>query len=365
LLGCIILATCDSKIAQAQETTNSVGRSFDRLPTLSQSITGVSTGGVLDAGLEPTLSPGITTFSTSSPEAFDTGTVINNGTQTSGGITATYDFFTAGGAFDTTEAGSTISTGEPFPGDPDFTIVASFSDTTDGNATTGGAPTTSTQTPDNVSLNNYVVHGFSFSEPVDLIDFRIGDLDFDHDDIGGVEDDDYHDAVALVIESPDGTLSSITAPGSGVGSNVETYDASINADPNFSGNSRLAIPDFSASGLTDLVPYRNSDNANTGAPNFLPSDDLTAVSYGVVTNVTSFYVLYWSERNPLGGADTSDLQGIAIDATFLAASTTAVPFKLSTSTLFMGLLPFLFLRCYKRRRLRNKIVNQGSVGSGR
>lgn len=355
LAGTAVAIAC-GEAASAQEA----GRAFNRLPSLPQNVT---SGGVLEASFEPTVSD-VTTFATStSPEVFDTGTVVNAGTQTSGGITATYDFFTAGSGLDTTQfGGSTLNTGDPFPGDTDFTLFAQFSDVNDGNAFTNGLPTTSIETPDTVSLNNYVVHGFSFSEPIDLLDFRVGDLDFDHDDIGGTETDDYHDAIALVVQNPDGTFTSIAAPDAGIGSSIETYEASINADPDFSGNGTLPIPDFSAEGLTDLVPYRNSDNANPGVPPFLPSDDSVAVSYGTVTNISAFYVLYWSER--LGtGADAADLQGISLDATFLAASTSVVPFDFSTSALFAGLLPFLSLGIYKRfRRQRTDAVVKDGAG---
>lgn len=249
----------------------------------------------------------------------NTGNLINNGPQTGDGITVNYTQTRAGTGLDTSQCCTPSNvTGEPFPGDTDFTLLAGYSDVNDGNAFQDAArtiPTGNTDTPAFVDVDNYVNYNFSFSQPVDLTDFRIGDLDFDHD----AEDDSYHDGITVIAQSPDGSFSVVS--GGVVGSNLETYSATLVNNPDTG-------PDYLGNGISALVPYRNIDNSNAGVGSFIPSDDTVAVNYdSALQNISAVNVLYWSERNAVS-ANVSDLQGIAITGE-IQVSATEVPFEFS------------------------------------
>jgi len=258
----------------------------------------------------------------------NTGDLINNGPQTGDGITVTYSQSRAGTGLDTSAFASSFTTGDPFPGDTDFTFVGGFSDVNDGNAFQDVArtiPTGNTDIPLVVDVENYVNYSFSFSEPVDLTDFRVGDIDLDHDNDPG--EDSFHDAIAVIVESADGTFSVISGDTSGVGSNLETYTATLVNNPD-------SGPDYLANGISALVPYRNNDNSNPGVPIFPPSDDSVAVTYdSSLQNVSQVNLLYWNERNT-ATANASDIQAIVIPSEF-QVNATAVPFEFSPS---MGLI---------------------------
>ena len=247
---------------------------------------------------------------------FDMDQIINTGSQTESGITVDYQFFTAGTALDTTERSTTRNTGDVL--NTDYIGIRPLSDFNDGNTFQDVAktiPTGATDTPLVVELDNYVNYSFSFSEPVDLTDFRIGDLDYDH-----AGTDKYHDSITVIAEKPDGSFSVVT--GETVGSDLETYIATLVSNP----NNQSGFPDYLGNGVSSIVPYRHNNHSDSGSFNSSASNDSTAVLYDAsLQNVTGVNVLYWNEKNETS-TDNSDIMAISVNAQFQA---TQVPFEFS------------------------------------
>ncbi len=247
---------------------------------------------------------------------FDSGTIINSGSQTFGGIKVNYNLSQSGTAVDTSKFGTPSNkTGQPFPGATTYTLLAAYSDLNDGNAfqdTAKTTPTGATQTPLVVDVKNYVNYNFTFDKPVDLTNFRVSDLDYDHAD-----NDKYHDAISVIAQKPNGTFSVVT--GGTVGTDLQTYTAKLIANP-------TGGPNYTVNGISTLTPYRHKDNAATGTLSNLPSNNTTAVVYdSSLKNISAVNVLYWSERNETA-TNYNNLQGIALNGQFQA---TEVPFEFS------------------------------------
>lgn len=249
---------------------------------------------------------------------FDTGQIINTGSQTESGITVNYDFYTAGTAFDTTEdTNTTRNTGEVL--NTDYIGLRALSDFNDGNAfqdTNKTIPTGATDVPLVVEVDNYVNYSFSFSKPVDLTDFRVGDLDYDHEDF-----DKYHDSIAVIAEKPDGSF--FVATGETVGTDLQTYTATLISNP----DNKSGFPDYLGDGITNIVPYRHNNHSDPVTITNSASNDATAVVYDAsLQNVTGVNVLYWNEKNET--STDSDVMAISLNAQFQA---TEVPFEFSPS----------------------------------
>ena len=251
---------------------------------------------------------------------FDTGQIVNTGSQTEGGITVTYNLSTAGTALDTSQDTSSVTTGDQWPNEPNYVFIGAFSDFNDGNAFQDAGktiPTGANDIPALVEVDNYINYNFTFSEPVDLTNFRIGDIDYDHNDT-----DKYHDSIAVIAEKPDGSFSVVS--GETVGSDLETYVATLISNPDNPGTT----PDYLGGGVSSLIPYRQNDHNLSGQLNVAPTNDNNAVLYDAsLQNITGVNVLYWNEKNETS-ADTSDLMAVAITGEFQA---TQVPFKFSPS----------------------------------